>query len=250
MKNDDPRWKEFVTRPALRFMLQFLAGLAMDHQPTQMLLAHQCIPILHQMEQVSSDEHVGSLAEAVLESLKGATCSGRYSQVCCRDASAFWGGLLGCAEAEKRIKLVREQTKAEKKKLAMAMRAKQLEAFGLKANDQGQVKAGTSLLQKFVGIAEESGELCPLYASLSLPTHNLSLKEFFPFFRTMLQYMSRGLQVPAKQGFGHLHLHDAVFCGSLRADASQIHGLLHCLTLQLGSCGLSCGSREAGSQSR
>ncbi len=90
------------------------------------------------MEQVSSEEHVGSLAEAVLEAMQG------------------------CEEAEAKIKEVRDQTKAEKKKLAMAMRAKQLQAFGLKANDLGQVKASQKLLQKFVDLAEESGLQCSI----------------------------------------------------------------------------------------
>ena len=67
---------------------------------------------------------------------------------------------LGHPEAEAKVKEVRDQTKAEKKKLAMAMRAKQLKAFGLKANDQGQVKADNSLLKQFVSIAEESGLCC------------------------------------------------------------------------------------------
>ena len=58
------------------------------------------------------------------------------------------------------MKQTRQETKAEKKKLAMAMRAKQLKAIGLKANDQGQVKAEQSLLQQFVGLAEESGHCC------------------------------------------------------------------------------------------
>ena len=34
-------------------------------------MSEHCIPILHQIEQVSSDEHVGSLAEAVLEAIRG-----------------------------------------------------------------------------------------------------------------------------------------------------------------------------------
>ena len=81
-------------------------------------------------------EHVGSLAEAVLESLKGHP------------------------EAEAKVKEARDQTKAEKKKLAMAMRAKQLKAIGLKANEQGQVKADNVLLKQFVSLAEESGLSC------------------------------------------------------------------------------------------
>ena len=58
------------------------------------------------------------------------------------------------------MKQTRQETKAEKKKLAMAMRAKQLKAIGLKANERGQVKAEQSLLQQFVGLAEESGHSC------------------------------------------------------------------------------------------
>jgi E3 ubiquitin-protein ligase UBR4 len=60
------------------------------------------------------------------------------------------------------VKAVRDHTKAEKKKLAMAMRAKQLRAIGLQANEQGQVKADNSLLQQFVGLAEESGLSCSI----------------------------------------------------------------------------------------
>jgi hypothetical protein len=44
----------------------------------------------------------------------------------------------------------------------MAMRAKQLKAIGLEANEHGQVKADNSLLQQFVGLAEESGLCCSI----------------------------------------------------------------------------------------
>lgn len=72
MRQDDVFWKEFLTKHSLRYILRALAGLATDHAPIQMLVAEdRCIQVLHQMEQVSSDEHVGSLAEAVLEGLKG-----------------------------------------------------------------------------------------------------------------------------------------------------------------------------------
>ena len=61
MRADDPFWKEFVSKPALKYILRALTGLSTKHSPTQMALAKGCIPILHQMEQVSTDEHVGSL---------------------------------------------------------------------------------------------------------------------------------------------------------------------------------------------
>ena len=72
---DDPDWKEFVGKPSLKFVLRALAGLAEKHPPTQLAVAEDSITILHHMEQVSSDEHIGSLAEAVLESLRGQTNS-------------------------------------------------------------------------------------------------------------------------------------------------------------------------------
>lgn len=74
-----------------------------------------CITIIHRLEQVSSDEHVGSLAENLLEALRT------------NEAAAS------------RIEEVRGQTKAEKKRLAMAMREKQLGALGMRTNDKGQV---------------------------------------------------------------------------------------------------------------
>ena len=81
--------------------------------------------------QVASDEHIGSLAEAVLESLRGHP------------------------DCELKVKQVRKATKDEKKKLAMAMRAKQLKAFGLTANDRGQVKAeNTQRFQQFAGLGK------------------------------------------------------------------------------------------------
>lgn len=73
------------------------------------------IPIIHRLEQVSSDEHVGSLAENLLEALRTnptvATC----------------------------IEEAREFTRSEKKRLAMAMREKQLGQLGMRTNDKGQV---------------------------------------------------------------------------------------------------------------
>jgi hypothetical protein len=71
LKSDDLQWKDYVTKPALRFILRALAGLSVKHSPTQLAVSEHCIQILHQIEQVSSDEHVGSLAEAVLEAIRG-----------------------------------------------------------------------------------------------------------------------------------------------------------------------------------
>ena len=130
-------WKEFVSRSSLRYILRALARLAVKHDPTQLAVSESCIPVLHQMEQVSSDEHIGSLAEAVLEAIRGHP------------------------DVDAKVKKVRDDTKTEKKRLAMAMRAKQLKAIGLKANEAGQVKAeNVQRFQQFSGLGDEKGLCC------------------------------------------------------------------------------------------
>ena len=136
LRTDDPAWKDFAMKPSLKFLLRGLAGLAASHPATQTALAASIISQLHLMEQMSSEEHLGSLAEAVLEALRSHP------------------------EAGARVEEVRTGTREEKKKMAMAMRAKQLKAIGLKTNDKGQVKAESSLLEQFQAIGEESGLAC------------------------------------------------------------------------------------------
>lgn len=102
----------------------------------QTAVSDECIQTVHCLEQVSSDEHVGSLAENLLEALK-----------------------TNPKMAEK-IEQVREQTKAEKKRLAMAMRQKQLGQLGMRTNEKGQVTAETSLLQQVEDLGEETGLVC------------------------------------------------------------------------------------------
>ena len=136
LRTDDPGWKEFAMKPSIKYILRCLAGLAAEHDKTQVMIADTVISQLHLMEQMSSDEHLGSMAEAVLEALKGH-----------REAGA-------------KVKAVRSATREEKKKMAMAMRAKQLKAIGLKTNDKGQVKADANTLKQFEPIAEETGLVC------------------------------------------------------------------------------------------
>ena len=136
LRTDDPAWKEFAMKPSVKYILRGLAGLAADHPATQTWLADTVISQLHLMEQMSNEEHLGSLAEAVLEALRGHP------------------------EAGGKVKAVRSATREEKKKMAMAMRAKQLKAIGLKTNDKGQVKAESSVLKQFEAIGEETGLVC------------------------------------------------------------------------------------------
>lgn len=129
-------WKDFTTRPALKYVLRILGGLSQHHASTQVLISRDCIPIVHGLEQVSSDAHVGTLAENLLEAIKQHP-----------------------AVAEK-IELVRRQTKEEKKRLAMAVRERQLVILGMKANDRGQVIAKSKLLEQCQDLAEDTGLIC------------------------------------------------------------------------------------------
>ena len=70
LNTNDEQWKSFLARPALNYVLRVLAGLATKHEPTQLAVAAESIPIIHRLEQVSSDQHVGSLAENLLEALR------------------------------------------------------------------------------------------------------------------------------------------------------------------------------------
>jgi E3 ubiquitin-protein ligase UBR4 len=55
---------------------------------------------------------------------------------------------------------VRQHTRAEKKRLAMAMREKQLGALGMHTNEKGQVTASSSLLSQMEELGEETGLVC------------------------------------------------------------------------------------------
>lgn len=116
LRTDSDELKEFISKPALKYILRFLTGMAYCHEKTQLAVsAANSIPIIHRLEQVSSDEHVGSLAENLLEAL-------------CTNPSVA-----------SRIEEAREFTRSEKKRLAMAMREKQLGQLGMRTNDKGQV---------------------------------------------------------------------------------------------------------------
>ncbi|RWS26760.1 E3 ubiquitin-protein ligase UBR4-like protein, partial [Leptotrombidium deliense] len=129
-------WKEFTQRPALKYVLRILTGLSSGHEPTQLLINVDSIPIIHGLEQVSSDSHVGSLAEILLEVL------------------------LKNPKVAEKIKSVRKQTKEEKKKLAMGVRQKQLAELGMRANEKGQVTASSVILRQVEDLGEEQGLVC------------------------------------------------------------------------------------------
>lgn len=137
LRTDSDELKEFISKPALKYILRFLTGMAYCHEKTQLAVSSaNSIPIIHRLEQVSSDEHVGSLAENLLEAL-------------CTNPSVAT-----------RIEEAREFTRSEKKRLAMAMREKQLGQLGMRTNDKGQVTAKSTILQQLEELGEETGLVC------------------------------------------------------------------------------------------
>ncbi|XP_055380592.1 protein purity of essence [Condylostylus longicornis] len=136
LRTDSDELKEFISRPSLKYILRFLTGLATKHEATQLAVSKDIIPIIHRLEQVSSDEHVGSLAENLLEAL-------------CTDPATA-----------KRVQEVRDFTRAEKKRLAMATREKQLDALGMRTNEKGLITAKGPILQKIEKLRDETGLTC------------------------------------------------------------------------------------------
>lgn len=131
-----PEWKEYTQRPALHFILRILNGLLDSHPSAQIQVNEQAVHLLHGLEQLSSDSHVGSLAEALLETI-------------CQHN-----------EQRERVLQVRRETREEKKRLAMAGRQKQLGALGMRANEHGQVTAENCIWKQVEDLGEEQGLAC------------------------------------------------------------------------------------------
>ncbi|EQB78628.1 E3 ubiquitin-protein ligase UBR4 [Camelus ferus] len=131
-------WKKFLSRPALPFILRLLRGLAIQHPATQVLIGTDSITNLHKLEQVSSDEGIGTLAENLLEALREHP------------------------DVNKKIDAARRETRAEKKRMAMAMRQKALGTLGMTVRPRGRACPGDEVSvaqcgQSRVGIGEGEG---------------------------------------------------------------------------------------------
>uniref|UniRef100_A0A158Q763 UBR-type domain-containing protein n=1 Tax=Elaeophora elaphi TaxID=1147741 RepID=A0A158Q763_9BILA len=117
-----PEWKYFLSKHSLKYVLKLMAGMARAHKPSQEAIAENSLPILHRLEQISSAEHIGTLAENVMEELR------KNDQVAVQ------------------IEKVRQETKIKKRQLAMAMRQKQLSKMGMEIGKKGQVKVSARKL--------------------------------------------------------------------------------------------------------
>uniref|UniRef100_A0A0K0D9G1 UBR-type domain-containing protein n=1 Tax=Angiostrongylus cantonensis TaxID=6313 RepID=A0A0K0D9G1_ANGCA len=67
---ESQEWKGFLLRPSLKLMLSFMHGMARSHEASQRALAEKTLHILHRLEQVASDNSIGTMAENVVEALR------------------------------------------------------------------------------------------------------------------------------------------------------------------------------------
>ncbi|PAA59811.1 hypothetical protein BOX15_Mlig013612g1 [Macrostomum lignano] len=131
-------WERLLGAASARYILRLLIGCCTDHAASCELVAKQCVPLLHGLEQVSSTEQLGPLAESLLDTLRSAS----------RDASA-------------KIEATRQRTREEKKRLAMAQRQKALQNLKMSTNSKGQVRASLSAVGTLAeDVKEESGLVC------------------------------------------------------------------------------------------
>lgn len=169
LRTDSDELKDYISKPALKYILRFLTGLATDHEPTQLAVSQFTISIIHRLEQVSSDEHVGSLAENLLEAL----CTNK--------------------RVAELIEKARQHTRSEKKRLAMAMRERQLGALGMQTNDKGQVVASGAILQQMEDLGDETGLVCVICREGYKFKPNM-VRIFFPksflFLQTLYIFLS------------------------------------------------------------
>lgn len=100
----------FPSCPVDTFVCQFTS----EGFTPQVLIGTDSISNLHKLEQVSSDEGIGTLAENLLEALREHP------------------------EVNKKIDAARRETRAEKKRMAMAMRQKALGTLGMTVRAAGE----------------------------------------------------------------------------------------------------------------
>ena len=65
---DSPEWQHCLSLPSVSYVLRMLAGLCKQHAETQ-VAAISAVEKVHLLEQVSTEKHLGTLAENVLETM-------------------------------------------------------------------------------------------------------------------------------------------------------------------------------------
>ncbi|UMM10762.1 hypothetical protein L5515_000390 [Caenorhabditis briggsae] len=133
---ESPEWKVFLSKPSLKLILTLLAGLARGHQASQKEIAKTSLKLMHRLEQVASDNSIGTLAENVIEALN-------------EDE-----------EVKNQIKMVRDETEKKKKQLAMANREKQLQKMRMKVGSGGQITVSSRTIHNEPSIDDTDSLTC------------------------------------------------------------------------------------------
>lgn len=82
---DTEEWKSCIVQPSLPYVLKILTGLCHWHSKTQETLL-SVVGELHSLEQIASDQHIGTLAENLLEAMM-------ENESC--EEEVRWGGWWG-----------------------------------------------------------------------------------------------------------------------------------------------------------
>ncbi|CAF1250057.1 unnamed protein product, partial [Adineta ricciae] len=141
---DQDSWKEFLNKPSLSYVLRLLTGLSNGHADVQMKIGQNLIPVLHKIELLTTAGKVGVLAEDLLHSLT------ENEQVA------------------KKIEDVRNQTRAEKKRLAQEARDRKMRELNLtkttRMKSASESSATASKTPSAAGthsdLTEETGHVC------------------------------------------------------------------------------------------
>ena len=96
---DTPEWKACISQPSLPYVLKMLRGLCRWHSKTQLAMV-PVISELHLLEQVASDQHIGTMAENLLEAMmENPTCQAEVIVCVCVCVCVWvwvWVGGCGC----------------------------------------------------------------------------------------------------------------------------------------------------------
>ncbi|CDW57727.1 E3 UbLigase R4 domain containing protein [Trichuris trichiura] len=158
---DSDELQEFVARPGLRFSLKFLNELCRGHEASQLHVATDCVPIVHRLESVSSKEHIGSLAEGLMEILRENDVVAK--KVCRSTTIVDWLQNPLCIRSCRlclQVEEARLETKRRKKQIAMEVRKKQLRRLGMQLTDSGAIVICSDRLKEFTEVAKESELNC------------------------------------------------------------------------------------------
>jgi len=106
----EKQWQQYLQRPSLVYSLRVLRGLCQSHLRTQeTLVSAGLLPVLHDIEEITSSGVAGSLAEMMLESISEQNPSAAVS-----------------------VAELRRQTRQQKRRLAQQNRNRALQKIGIK----------------------------------------------------------------------------------------------------------------------